>query len=110
MSTLSKTTLRNLKLKFEETWKKIEPYKKRRKIKETTPVEECRTEIVETYNKVLEYITDIYSNQSERSQVLLKQAVENNFKKIKLAVEILKINYVFNEDHFAQIDKNNVVC
>lgn len=109
MTDENKTKLTLLKKNFTAIWKTVQPYVKYRPLtRDLNLIEGYRTDIVNTYNELLNYISEIYSNESPGKQKKLDETVRSNFSKIQIAFEVLQLKYTFPENIFAQIDTNSI--
>lgn len=95
---------------FIEIWKKVQRYITARPLtKDQNKLQGYRTDIVATYNKLLEYIVDFYTNESTTKQVELKELVIANRERIEISFKVLKLEYDFTKANlFAQINTSEI--
>lgn len=88
---------------FGTIWKRIEPYRRNPLTKNSKLLDEYKTDIVRTYNSVVSYICEHYSNVDEAGKKKFLDRIENLRGKIVEAFEILNLRYDWTGDIYTEV-------
>lgn len=95
---------------FDKVCKRVEVFETQSRQLPTDKVKlnEYKTDIANTYNDLLSYICDFYSNAKSENQSTFKERIEKSIRRIKRSFNILNLTYVWSDDIFKQITLSEI--
>lgn len=108
MSEFSNDKYKELREKFTEVWKRIEPYRRRNLTEDEKLLGDYRRDIVDAYNNLVSYICDFYSVLSDEDQKILRDRIIFSKEKVVESFQLLNLHYEWPEDIFSQIVRENI--
>lgn len=98
MTKFNKSKYKALSDNFIKVYKRIQPYEKRRTLTENAELlGKYKTDIVNSYNNIIGYLYGCYNEVDEDTKALFSERAQALFDKFKKAINILNLNYDWDE-------------